>query len=151
MNFEYFQIQKMNIAILELDRKKKMKKMVSFVQHPCSFHELWSLNYLRKCIFCNFVLTSARNLGLLKQLHICIWKVSLRNLRKWYCLLCYDLLFQSYQYLKLKNFVKFLQSQHLFSYFNCLYLMNGGLDSYKSYHFLKECNENFRMHICKLL
>ena len=31
MNFEYFQIQKMNIAILELDRKKKMKKMVSFV------------------------------------------------------------------------------------------------------------------------
>ena len=29
--------------------------------------------------------------------------------------------------------------------------MNGGLDPYKSYHFLEECNENFQMHIYKLL
>ena len=29
--------------------------------------------------------------------------------------------------------------------------LNGGSNSYKSYHFLKECNENVRMHICKLL
>ena len=29
--------------------------------------------------------------------------------------------------------------------------MNGGSDTYKTYHFLKECNENFHMDICKLL
>ena len=29
--------------------------------------------------------------------------------------------------------------------------MNGGSDPYKPYHFLKECSENFQMHICKLL
>ena len=29
--------------------------------------QLWSLNCLKKCIFCNFVLTSARNLRLFKQ------------------------------------------------------------------------------------
>ena len=27
--------------------------------------------------------------------------------------------------------------------------MNSGSDPYKPYHFLKECNENFQMHICK--
>ena len=29
--------------------------------------------------------------------------------------------------------------------------MNGGSDPYKPYHFLKECNENFQMHIWKML
>ena len=33
----------------------------------CSFSELWFFNPMKKCIFCNFVLTSARNFGLLKQ------------------------------------------------------------------------------------
>ena len=46
MNFEYFQIQKW---ILQTVRS------------------LWSLNCLKKCIFCNFVLTSGTNLYLLKQ------------------------------------------------------------------------------------
>ena len=48
------------------------------------------------------------------NLHICIWKVSLRTFRKLYCLLFYDLLFRRYWGLKLKNFVKFLPSQDLF-------------------------------------
>ena len=33
----------------------------------CLLRKLWSLNCLWKCIFCKFVLTSARNLSLLKQ------------------------------------------------------------------------------------
>ena len=33
----------------------------------CSFSELWFFNPMKKCIFCNFVLMSARNFGLLKQ------------------------------------------------------------------------------------
>ena len=33
----------------------------------CLVSELWSLSYLKKCIFCDVVLTSARNLSLLKQ------------------------------------------------------------------------------------
>ena len=48
------------------------------------------------------------------------------------------------------NFVKLLMSQHIFWYLNCQYFMNGGSDPYKPYHFLKECNENFQMHIYKL-
>ena len=44
-----------------------MKKMESFVQFPYFLRELWSLNCLKKCIFCNFVLTPVRNLSLLKQ------------------------------------------------------------------------------------
>ena len=44
-----------------------MKKMGSFVWFPCFVSELWSLNCPKKYVFYNFVLTSARNLGLLKQ------------------------------------------------------------------------------------
>ena len=33
----------------------------------CSFSELWFFNPMKKCIFCNVVLMSARNFGLLKQ------------------------------------------------------------------------------------
>ena len=44
-----------------------MKKMGSFVYLPCFHYNLWSLKFLKKCIFCNIVLTSARNLSLLKQ------------------------------------------------------------------------------------
>ena len=65
------------------------------------------LSCSKKCTFCNFALTSARNRI------ICMWKVSLSTFRKWYCLLCYDLLFRRHYGLKLKNFVKFLLSQHL--------------------------------------
>ena len=41
--------------------------MGSFVWFLCSFPELWFLNCLKKCIFCNFVITSARTLRLFKQ------------------------------------------------------------------------------------
>ena len=52
---------------------------------------LWSLNYLKRCIFFNFVLTSAKNLSLLKQFkYIYIWKILSCIFKKWCCLLCYD-------------------------------------------------------------
>ena len=41
--------------------------MWSFVESPCSLPELWSLNCLKKSMFCNFVLALGRNLSLLKQ------------------------------------------------------------------------------------
>ena len=71
MNFEYFQIQKW---ILQTVRSEKVdNKMWSFFSLQCSLPELWSLNFLKKCIFCNFVLPSARNLSLLKHMNICIY------------------------------------------------------------------------------
>ena len=47
----------------QLEHKKVDEKMGSFVWFPCFLPELWSLNYPKKCIFCNSVLTSARNLS----------------------------------------------------------------------------------------
>ena len=44
---------------------KKKKKNGSIVKFSFSFLELWSLN--KYCIFCKFVLASARNLNPLKQ------------------------------------------------------------------------------------
>ena len=63
INFHYFQIQKCYTVRAE----KVDEKMGSYVQFPCSLPKLWSLNCLKMCIFCNFVLTSARNLSPLKQ------------------------------------------------------------------------------------
>ena len=40
-----------------------MKKMGSFVYFPCFVPELWSLDCPDECIFCYFLLTSARNLS----------------------------------------------------------------------------------------
>ena len=36
---------------------------------------------------------------------------------------------------------------------NCILIanMNNGSDSYKACHFLRDCNKNFQVHICKLL
>ena len=54
--------------MLQTVRAEKVdEKMGSFVSFPSFFLELWTLNCPKKCIFCNFVLTSARNLNLLKQ------------------------------------------------------------------------------------
>ena len=48
MNFDKFQIQKMNIT----NRAQKVdEKMVLFVQFPFFLPQLWSLNYPKKCIF----------------------------------------------------------------------------------------------------
>ena len=51
----------------QLDWKEYMKNWGHFSSFHVPFHRWWSLNCLKKCIFCNFALTSARNLCLLKQ------------------------------------------------------------------------------------
>ena len=56
-----------NECYKQLEGIKYMKKMGSFAQFPCFVPEFWSLNYLKKCIFCNFVLISVRNISLIKQ------------------------------------------------------------------------------------
>ena len=54
--------------MLQAVRTEKVdEKMGSFVLFPCSLPDLWCFNCPKKCIFSNFVLTSARNLSLLKQ------------------------------------------------------------------------------------
>ena len=49
--------------------------------------ELWSLNYPKKCIFCSFVLTSARNLSVFKQFTYMDLKVFITVFQKILCLI----------------------------------------------------------------
>ena len=65
MKFEYFQIQ--NWMLKTVRTEKVDEKMESFVWFPCSLPELWSWNCLKKWVFYNLMLTSARYLSLLKQ------------------------------------------------------------------------------------
>ena len=53
--------------MLQIVRAEKVdENMGSFVEFPCFLPDLWSFNYRQKYIASNFVLTSARNLSLLK-------------------------------------------------------------------------------------
>ena len=64
-NFEYFQIQKwmpQTISAEKADGKNGVICLVS-IYPP----KIMVLKLSKKCIFCNFVLTSARNLSILKQ------------------------------------------------------------------------------------
>ena len=79
MNFDYFQIQKW---MLQTERKKWIEKMGPFTLFRCFLHELWSLYCPKKCIFCKFVLTSARNLSLLGQFTYMLLKVLIILLQK---------------------------------------------------------------------
>ena len=81
-----------NECYKQLERKKHMKKMGSCLVFMFPFRVM-VFKLSKKVHFCNLVLTSVRNRSLLKQLHIYIWKVSLRTFRKRHCLLCYGLLF----------------------------------------------------------
>ena len=61
------------------------KNMRSFVSFPCFLPELWSLHCPKMYICCNFVLTSERNLSLLSNLHLCIWKLFSTKLENSVC------------------------------------------------------------------
>ena len=74
-----------NDCYKQLEQKKQMKKMGPFVQFPCFFPEFWSVNCPKKCIFYNFVLTSARNLSLLKQFTFMHLKVLITLFQKMLC------------------------------------------------------------------
>ena len=54
---------------------------------PCFLPELWSLNCPKRSIFCNFVLTSARNLSVLKQFTYIDLKVFITVFQKVKCLI----------------------------------------------------------------
>ena len=51
-NFDYFQVQ------------NEDEEMGSFIQFPCFLPDLSSLNFRKKCVFGNSVLTSTRKLML---------------------------------------------------------------------------------------
>ena len=65
MNFEYFQIQKWILQTVRSEKVNEKNGAISLV----SFFPSWVmvLKLSKKVHFCNFVLSSARNLGLLKQ------------------------------------------------------------------------------------
>ena len=75
--------------------------------------DLCPWNCLKRCIFCNLMLISARNLSLSKQFTYIHLKGLVTHFQKWYCSLCHDVLFRECWGLKSKNFVKFLLNQHI--------------------------------------
>ena len=72
------------------------------------------LNYLKKCIFCNFVLTSTINLSLLKQFRYMHLKDLVLHSQKMVLFVMLWLIISEILCLKSYNFVKFLLSWHLF-------------------------------------
>ena len=126
-----------------------MKKMELFVSFPCFLLELWSLHC--PYIFCIFVLTSARNLNLLKQFTCRNLKGLVAHFYKMVLFIMVQLTVIEILEFEVKEVCQFSAESSFFWYFNCYYLMNGGSDLYKPYHFLKERNENFQINICKLL
>ena len=65
MNFDYFQIQKWMLQTVRVE--KVDEKMGSFVYFTCFLLELCSATCPKKGNFYTFMLTSARNLSLVKQ------------------------------------------------------------------------------------
>ena len=68
MNFEYFQIQKWILQGLRKEKVDEKNGVICLVSMFPSWVMVLKLS--KKCIFCNFVLTSARNLSLLKQIYM---------------------------------------------------------------------------------
>ena len=94
------------------DKKRAVYKECLVLGMKVIAHELdlsWVmvLKLSKKCIFCSFVLTSARNLSWLKQFTY-----------NWCCFLCYDVLFQWYECLKSKNFWGISAESAFFCCFN---------------------------------
>ena len=109
-----------------------------------SFHiPFWVMVLKLSPIFCNFMMTSGRNVSILKQFTYMHLKGLIMHFQKMVFLLCYDLLFWRYYDLKLKNF-NFLLSQHLFWHFN-LYLIKSGTDpSVNNTIFWKSATRTYR-------
>ena len=65
MNFEYFQIQKWILQTVRLEKVDEKNGVIFLVSMFPSWVMVLKLS--KKSIFCNFVLTSARNPSLLKK------------------------------------------------------------------------------------
>ena len=72
------------------------------------------LHLSKKVYFCNFVLTSARNMILLQQITYMYLKGLVTHFQKMVLFIMLWLTITRYWGLKSKNFVKFLLSQHFF-------------------------------------
>ena len=68
MTFGYFQIQKWMLQKVRAEKLDENNGMGSFVKFPWILVKLWPLKCQKKCVFGIFLLTSARNMSLLKQL-----------------------------------------------------------------------------------
>ena len=149
MSFEYFQIEKWMLKTARAEKVDEKKWSHLFSLHA-PFLTYGPEIVLKKWAFCSLMLNSARHLNVLKQftdihpkdlvthfqkyvLFIMLWHTVLQISKVW------------------TNFIKLLLSQHTFWYFNCQYFINCGSAPFKTYHFLKECNETFQIHIYKLL
>ena len=122
------------------------QKMGSFIWFPYFLSKLWALYCPKKCIFCNFVLTSARNISLLKQFTYRYPKDLVTHFQK--MVIVYYAIAYCFRDVRLwiqKILLNFCWISIFFWYFNCSDLMNGGSDPCKPYHFLKECSENFQI------
>ena len=65
MNFDYFQIQKWMLQTVRVEKVDEKNAVICLVS---MFHSwVMVLKLSKKCIFWNFVLTSAKNLTVLKQ------------------------------------------------------------------------------------
>ena len=94
--------------------EKVAKKMRSFFDFPCFFPEFLSVNCPKKCIFYNFMLTSARNLSLLKQFTYIQLKDLVKHFQKMVLFIMFYLTVSEILVFKSNNFVKILRSQHFF-------------------------------------
>ena len=129
-----------------------MNKMGSFVYFPCFLPQLWTLNSPKKLIFfffCNFVLTAAINLSLLKQFTYMHLKVLIRLFQKmiWFigvwATANETLAIKASKKILNRNVTKILTSNPNIS--------KTVSQHNKQYHFLRVRNDTFQMHICELL
>ena len=113
--------------------------------------ELWSVICPRKCIFCNFVLISARNLSLLKVFTYMRLKVLITLFQKMIWFIGFSAIF--HEILAIKISKKMLTKQK----FNKIFRLRSPNISTTVSHIItintnfKVCNEIFQMHVCKFL
>ena len=118
-----------------------------FVQILCFLPESWSVNCPKMCIFHKLVLTSARNLSLLKQFTYIHLKDLFPLFQKmlWFIGVGATI----HEILVIKISKKVLTQQKFNKILRVQTLISPKYN--KQYHFLTVRNETFQMHICKCL
>ena len=114
-----------------------------FVQFPFLFPEIWSLNYLKQCIFfenCADLSKKSKSFNViyvhLKDLIILFQKIA--------CFLAVWATVHKILRNKISKNVLICRNSTKFINFKCYDLLNSKSQHISQYHFLKERNENFR-------
>ena len=128
-----------------------MEKMESFVKFLCFLTELWSVNCPKRCNFYNFVLTSARNLSLLKQFYIYASESSYYTLSENGRFIGVGVTVLDILVIKISTNMLTQQKFNNILQFQILLFPNSKSYHNKQNHFLKMRNETFQMYICKFL